>query len=72
MRRINYEKKNLLAKFPELEEQSEFVQSSLEKKYDYKPALPYHQLIRRPLPNELPKKMTERMNSKHNSNDDML
>lgn len=67
MRRINYEKKHLLSKFPHLGEQTGFVQSVLEEKYDYKPALKYHELIRKPLPNELPKQIRERIDKKKKS-----
>ena len=52
-KRINYERKNLFAKHPDLlSDQTDHVQSVLEKKYGYKPPLPYNELIRRPLSNE--------------------
>jgi hypothetical protein len=67
-KRINYEKKRLFAKHSDLlTDQTDFVQSVLEKKYDYKPPMPYHELIRRPLPNEQPR----RTKSKSKFEDDL-
>ena len=66
---INYEKKMLTKKFPDLTQDSKFVQGVLEKKRGYKPPLPYHELVRQPLPNELPKYLIERKRKK-NANED--
>lgn len=43
----------LLKKFPELADDKEFVKSYFEKKLGYKPPKPYHELIRKPRPDEL-------------------
>lgn len=62
-----------MSKHPELESDKEFLREHYEKKYGYKPPMPYHELIRRPAPNELPKDLRERMRSKSSSqfkNDD--
>ena len=70
LRRVNYATKKLLNENPELREQTEHLKSYFEKKYEYKPPLPYHELIRRPKRDELPKRIVERMQQKREFYDD--
>ena len=43
------------------------MRTYFEKKYGYKPPMPYNELIARPRRNEMPKKMVERLNNKNKS-----
>lgn len=54
-----------MAKHPEYAEDKEYLREYFEKKYGYKPPRPYHELIRKPAPNELPKNIQERLQSKN-------
>ena len=72
VRGINYEKKMLLNKYPDLAEDKDYLQSVLEKKRGYRPPMPYHELIRKPLPNELPKYIVERNRKKTSNDNDQL
>lgn len=65
MKRVSYAKRQLLNKFPELEEDPQFVENYLQQKYRYKPPLPYHELIKRPRPDQLPKSISERIQKKN-------
>lgn len=63
---INYETKQILKKFNNLEGDAEYqshLKQFLVKKYGYKPPQPYHQLVRRPKPTDLPKKLAEKLNN---------
>jgi hypothetical protein len=54
-RRVEYAKKVILTKFPEMKENENFIQKHFEQKYGFKPPMPYSELIRRPRPDEIPK-----------------
>lgn len=72
VRGINYEKKMLLKKYPDLIGDTDYLQKVLEKKRGYRPPIPYHELIRQPLPNELPKYIVERSRKKNVNEDDQF
>ena len=59
-----YAKQYILKNHPELEENSELIEKHFEKKYGFKPPLSYNELIRRPKPDELPNRISERMSKK--------
>jgi large subunit ribosomal protein L47 len=61
-RSVEYSIGKSIEQMPELKDQTEFLRSYYEKKHDYKPPQPYHELIRKPSPSQLPSKMGERMN----------
>ncbi len=61
-KRVNYATKQVLRKHPEYAENTDFVKQHFEKLYGYKPPKPYHELIRKPKPDELPKNLKESMN----------
>ncbi len=65
VKRVSYAKKRLLKKFPELGEDPKFVENYLQKKYGYKPPLPYHELVRRPRPDQLPKSISQRIQQRN-------
>ena len=63
-RTINYETKQILNKFNNLENDAEYksyLKQFLEKKYGYKPPQPYHELVRRPRSTDLPKRLDEKL-----------
>jgi hypothetical protein len=53
----------VLSKHPEWQAESEYVKEYFEKKVGYKPPIAYNQLIRKPRPDELPKRIRERIDS---------
>ena len=64
LKTIRYETNQILKKFNNLENDDEYksqLQQFLSKKYGYKPPQPYHLLVRRPKPTDLPKKLAEKL-----------
>ncbi len=61
-KRVNFATKTVLRKHPEYAKDVKFVKQHFKKQYGYKPPKPYHELIRKPQPDELPKNLKERLN----------
>lgn len=61
VRRVNYAKNQILKKNPELNIDPDFVKSTFEKRYGYRDPKPYHELIRRPKPTDLPPALEKRI-----------
>jgi hypothetical protein len=75
MKRINWERKQILNKFEEARGDPEYVkhlEEHLVKKYGYKPPKPYHEMMRKPAPNDLPKAIAQRLNNNNTRVDDEL
>jgi hypothetical protein len=60
IRRSDYWTKAVLSKHPQMRDQADYVKEYFDKKAGYKPALTYRQLIHKPRPDELPRRMRER------------
>jgi hypothetical protein len=60
IKRVLYATKKVIREHPEFGENFDFVKKQFEQKYGYKPAKPYTELIRKPAPDELPKRLKEK------------
>ena len=70
MSKVKSSIRRVIKKNPEYENDKEYLQEYFEKKYGYKPPRPYHELIRKPAPNELPKNLQERSKAERKFYDD--
>lgn len=70
IRQVEYATKKILTKFPEYKQNSRIIRSFYEKKYGYKKPMPYHELIRRPSPTEIPKALAKRLKGSTETNSD--
>lgn len=66
-RRVQYAVKKLSRKHPDLDK--EFVTRHFEEKYGFTKPLPYHQLIQKPKPSDVPLHISEREKFKNKNND---
>ena len=73
MRAVMDRTKRVMSKFgAELGQDEEFVRSYFEKKLGYKPPVPYHQLIRKPRPDELSPQLKSRLEKTNNNANNKL
>ncbi|RMZ98220.1 39S ribosomal mitochondrial [Brachionus plicatilis] len=70
VKKVDYSIHKVTEKHPEYAENKEYLREYFEKKYGYKPPRPYHELVRKPAPNELPKNIQERLHPKKQFYDD--
>jgi len=62
LNRVRYAKKQIMKKHPDYyKDNAEFVDQHFKKEYGYTSPKPYHEMIRRPKPTDLPTKLNERI-----------
>lgn len=63
IRQVGYATRTIINKYSDSysENDADFVKKHFEKMYGYKPATPYHELIRKPKADDLPKRIKERL-----------
>lgn len=66
IRVVHGKTKHILNQFPELGVDQEFIKSYFENKVGYKPPKPYHEIIRRPLPDEVSSELKKRLQGDSN------
>lgn len=60
--RVRYAKKQIRRNHPEYyKENQELVEQHYKKEYGYKPPKPYHEMLRKPQPTDLPTRLSERI-----------
>lgn len=60
-RKVKHHSKLILSKHPEFEENAEHLKEYFDNKFGYKPPQPYSELMYKPKPSDLPRKLKERM-----------
>lgn len=58
---VNRRTESIFKKFPQSRENKLFVEEYVKKKLGYQRPIPYHDLIRKPLPNEVKKEFKEKL-----------
>ncbi len=66
-KKVTYLSNTVLREHPELKSDPEYVREYFEKKVGYNPPLKYHELIRKPRPDELPRRIRQRLGSDSSS-----
>ena len=75
MKRIAWERRELLRKFKDMGEDREYLQyldEYLKKKHNYKPPKAYAEMMRRPAPTDLPKQLARKYSELNDANESKI